>query len=135
RNQLLILKNESYFDRATSAANGSYYIEELTRQLSTKSLELLKQIEAAGGFLKLLRDGTITRKIQESAEKEQALFDAGKEVLIGTNKYPNKNDRMKDDLELYPFVKIKPRKTLVTPIIEKRLSEKTEQERLKSEEA
>lgn len=135
RNQLLILKNESYFDRATSAANGSYYIEELTRQLSAKSLELLKQIEAAGGFLKLLRDGTITRKIQESAEKEQALFDAGKEVLIGTNKYPNQNDRMKDDLELYPFVKIKPRKTLVTPIIEKRLSEKTEQERLKSEEA
>jgi methylmalonyl-CoA mutase len=35
---------------------------------------------------------------------------------LGTNKYPNKDDRMKQDLELFPFVKVKPRKTLITPI-------------------
>jgi methylmalonyl-CoA mutase len=52
---------------------------------------------------------------------------------LGTNKHPNKADRMKHDLELFPFVKIKGRKTLVTPIIEKRLAEKIEQERLQSE--
>jgi methylmalonyl-CoA mutase len=77
-----------------------------------------------------LNEGVIKRKIQESAEKEQELFDSGKEVLLGTNKYPNKDDKMKHDLELFPFVKIKPRKTLITPIIEKRLAEKIEQERL-----
>ena len=38
-----------------------------------------------------------------------------------------------NDLELFPFVKVKPRKTLITPIIEKRLSEKLEQERLAKE--
>ncbi len=37
------------------------------------------------------------------------------------------------NLELYPFVKTNPRKTLITPIIEKRLAEKMEQERLASE--
>jgi methylmalonyl-CoA mutase len=80
-----------------------------------------------------LKAGKIQKKIAESAEKEQALFDSGKEVLLGTNKHPNKNDRMAGELELFPFVKIKPRKTLVTPIIEKRLAEKMEQERLKTE--
>ncbi len=40
---------------------------------------------------------------------------------------------MKQDLELFPFVKVKPRKTLITPIIEKRLAEKLEQERLSKE--
>ncbi len=40
---------------------------------------------------------------------------------------------MKDELELYPFVKMKPRKTLIMPIIEKRLAEKMEQEKLKEE--
>ena len=40
---------------------------------------------------------------------------------------------MKDNLELFPFVKIKPRKTLISPIIEKRLAEKVEQDRLKEE--
>ncbi|KAF2517398.1 methylmalonyl-CoA mutase subunit beta [Flavobacterium foetidum] len=133
RNQLLILKHESYFDKVNNPADGSYYIESLTMQLAEKSLALFKDIEAEGGFLKLLNDGTIKKKIQESATKEQELFDSKKEILVGTNKYPNKEDRMKNDLELFPFVKIKPRKTLITPIIEKRLAEKMEQERLEQE--
>jgi methylmalonyl-CoA mutase len=130
RNQLLVLKNESYFDKVNNPADGSYYIETLTAQLAEKALVLFKNIEANGGFLKQLNEGVIKRKIQESADKEQALFDSGKEILLGTNKYPNKDDRMKQDLELFPFVKVKPRKTLITPIIEKRLAEKVEQERL-----
>ncbi|MFG4003586.1 methylmalonyl-CoA mutase subunit beta [Flavobacterium aquidurense] len=133
RNQLLVLKHESYFDKVNNPADGSYYIESLTTQLAEKSLTLFKDIEASGGFLKLLNDGTIKKKIQESAAKEQELFDSKKEILLGTNKYPNKDDKMKHDLELFPFVKIKPRKTLITPIIEKRLAEKLEQERLELE--
>ncbi len=133
RNQLLILKNESYFDKVNNPADGTYYIESLTHQLAEKALILFKDIEANGGFLKQLNEGIIKRKIQESADKEQELFDSGKEVLLGTNKYPNKEDKMKHDLELFPFVKVNPRKTLITPIIEKRLAEKLEQERLGKE--
>ena len=133
RNQLLILKHESYFDKVNNPADGAYYIETLTEQLAEKALELFKDIEKNGGLISQLIDGTIQRKINESAQKEQELFDSGKEVLLGTNKYPNKNDQMKNDLELYPFVKQNARKTLITPIIENRLSEKTEQERLSQE--
>ena len=130
RNQLLILKQESYFDKVQNPADGTYYIENLTEQLAEKALILFKEIEANGGFITQLIEGNIQRKISESAAKEQELFDSGKEVLLGTNKYPNKNDKMKHDLELFPFVKQNPRKTLITPIIEKRLAEKVEQERL-----
>lgn len=133
RNQLLILKNESYFDKVNNPSDGSYYIEILTQQLADKALVLFKDIEANEGFLKQLNEGIIKRKIQESADKEQDLFDSGKEILLGTNKHANKDDRMKHDLELFPFVKIKPRKTLITPIIERRLAEKIEQERLEKE--
>lgn len=133
RNQLLILKHESYFDEVNNAADGSYYIEELTAQLAEKALLLFKEIEANDGLITQLIAGTIQKKISESAAKEQEWFDNGKEVLLGTNKYPNKNDKMKNDLELFPFVKQNPRKTLITPIIEKRLAEKLEQERLAQE--
>lgn len=133
RNQLLVLKHESYFDVVKNASDGAYYIENLTSQLAEKALTLFKDIEENGGLLKQLKEGTIQKKIQESAQKEQDLFDSGKEILLGTNKYPNKNDRMSHDLELFPFVKINPRKTLITPIIEKRLAEKMEQERLAAE--
>jgi methylmalonyl-CoA mutase len=52
RNQLLVLKNESYFDKVNNPADGSYYIETLTAQLAEKALVLFKDIEANGGFLK-----------------------------------------------------------------------------------
>ena len=133
RNQLLILKHESYFDKVNNPADGAYYIENLTEQLAEKALLLFKDIEANGGFITQLIEGNIQKKISESAAKEQELFDSGKENLLGTNKYPNKNDKMKHDLELYPFVKQNPRKTLIVPIIEKRLAEKLEQERLSQE--
>lgn len=133
RNQLLVLKHESYFNQVHNPADGAYYIESLTEQLAEKALALFKDIEANGGLITQLIEGTIQRKINESAQKEQDLFDSGKEVLLGTNKYPNKNDKMNHELELFPFVKINQRKTLITPIIEKRLAEKSEQERLSQE--
>lgn len=133
RNQLLILKHESYFDSVTNASDGSYYIESLTTQLAEKALDIFKDIEKGGGFLNQLKEGTIQKKIKESAAKEQKAFDKGEKVLLGTNRHPNKDDRMKNDLELYPFVKTKPRKTLIEPIIERRLAEKMEQERLDNE--
>ena len=133
RNQMLILKQESYFKASDNPASGSYFIESLTNQLSEKSLQLIKNIEANGGILKQLKEGVIQRKIKESAIKEQKLFDAEKIVLLGTNIHKNENDKMKDDLELYPFFKTKIRKTLIEPIIEKRLSEKIESERINQE--
>ena len=133
RNQLLILKKESYFKASNNPSDGSYYIESLTDQLSEKALILFKNMEASGGFLKQLKEGVIQRKTKESAEKEQGLFNSGELVLLGTNIHANENDRMKDDLELYPFTKIKTRKTLIAPILEKRLAEKIETIRINKE--
>ena len=133
RNQLLVLKHESYFDKVNNPSDGTYYIESLAHQLSEKALELFKDIETNGGFLNQLKEGTIQRKIKKSANEEQSRFDEGNDILLGTNKYPNSNDKMKHELELFPFVKTNQRKTLIEPIIEKRLAEKLEQERLKTE--
>lgn len=133
RNQLLVLKNESYLDKVNNPADGAYYIETLTEQLAEKALDIFKDIEANGGFLNQLKEGTIQRKIKASATKEQADFETGKLVLLGTNKHPHTADKMKSDLEISPFLKIKKRKTLIEPIIEIRLSEKLEINRLNNE--
>lgn len=133
RNQLLILKSESYFDMVSNAADGSYYIESLTDELAQKALELFKDIEKNGGFLQQLKQGKLQKKIKDSAKKEQQLFDEGKLVLVGTNKYQSDSDQMKDALELYPFVKRNPRQTAIEPILENRLAEASEQERLSHE--
>lgn len=133
RNQLLILKHESCFDVVENPADGAYYAEALTNLLAENALEIFKQVEAGGGFVNQLKEHTIQRKIKESANAEQALFDTKKHVLVGTNKYPNAADKMKDELQLYPFIKTKPIKTIIEPIIEKRIAEELEKERLDRE--
>ena len=133
RNQLLILKHESYFNTVLNPSDGSYYIESLTHQLAEKSLELFKDIEANDGFLVQLKAGSIQKKIKESGQKEQAQFNQKEITLLGSNKFENKDDKMKHNLELYPFIKQNPRKTLLEPIIAKRLAESYEQERLNNE--
>ena len=133
RNQLLILQKEAYLEEAQSFANGSYYIEGITKQLAEKALNIFKQIEQGGGFLKQLKLGNVQKKIQESAQKEQRQFSQQKIVLLGTNKLPNKDDRMKGNLEIYPFLKRNNSKTLIPPIPPVRLSEQHEQNRLETE--
>jgi len=96
-------------------------------------LTLFKQIEKGGGFLKQLKAGIIQKKIAESVAKEEEDFHAKKIILLGTNMQPNKNDIMKNELELFPFIKQRNIKTLIVPINRKRLSEITEKERLEKE--
>ncbi len=124
-NQLLILKNESYFDIVNNPASGSYYIESVTDQLATKALSLFKNIEESGGYLKQLKSGTIQKKIKESAEKEQELFDKEEIILTGANTFRNPDEVM-PELQKNPFLEKNVRKTLVSPIIKRRLCEKIE---------
>lgn len=133
RNQLLILKEESYFDAVDNPADGSYYIETLTQEMAEKALDIFKQIEAGGGYLQQLMDHTIQKKIKETARQEQEAFEGEQRVLVGTNKYINPQDKMTEELELDPFLKKSETKTLVEPIIEKRLAEGLEKKRLKEE--
>jgi len=133
RNQLLILKEESYFKNAQSIATNSYYIETITKQIAEKALVIFKEIEKSGGFLHQLKEGTIQRKISENAQKEQVQFNAGTLVLLGTNKYPNEQDNMKHDIQVPTSVEQNPKKTLIIPIIQKRLAQELELKRLKDE--
>ena len=133
RNQLLILKEESYFKNAQEISRNAYYIESITKQIAEKALAIFKDIEKSGGFLQQLHTGTIQRKIAENAQKEQARFEANEQILVGTNKYIRADERMKGALEKNPFLPRNPKKTLIAPILPKRLSETREQKRIKDE--
>ncbi|WP_459211982.1 methylmalonyl-CoA mutase subunit beta [Aquimarina rhabdastrellae] len=130
-NQLHVLKSESYFGMVDNPADGVYYIESLTAQFAEKALVLFKNIEAGGGFLHQLKEGTIQRKLKESTDREQELFDTNKISLTGTNTYQNKEEQL-PSLEKSPFMEIRSRKTLISPILKRRLSEKIEKEFIKN---
>lgn len=133
QNQLLILKEENNFKNTQHIVTDTYYIETITKEIAEKALAIFKDIEKGGGFLHQLKEGTIQRKIAENAQKEQIKFNSGELVLVGSNKYLNEQENIKNNIEISPFIKRKPYKTLIIPISAKRLSETLEQKRLKNE--
>jgi methylmalonyl-CoA mutase len=96
RNQQLLLREEAYFDKVTDPAGGSYYIENLTSMIAGKAWELFIQIEEKGGFTKALKDGFIQSKLKDTAEKRISDISECREILLGTNLYPDLNETPKE---------------------------------------
>jgi methylmalonyl-CoA mutase len=71
RNQQLILKEESYFDKVADPGAGSYYIENLTDLIADNAWKLFLEIEDRGGFLSALNSGLIHKVLSESADKRK----------------------------------------------------------------
>lgn len=86
--QQIVLAYESIINVFEDASNGSYYVEDVTRQMAEKSWALFVEIEEAGGYLALLRQGVIQKKIYDHAVEEQRWVEEGKIKLIGVNLYP-----------------------------------------------
>lgn len=104
--QQIVLAYESIINVFEDASNGSYYVEDITRQFAEKSWALFVEIEEAGGYLELLKQGIIQKKIYDHAIEEQQWIEEGKIKLIGVNLYP-KLDVKKSIGELYNEKKIK----------------------------
>ena len=133
RAQLKTLKFDSFTNQVHNPLDGSYYIDNITEQLTNKALMLFKDLERNGGFLQQLKAGTIQRKIKENAKKEDFQFKNKTLILVGANKHCTQVGTTKKSIELYPFIKQNQRKTLIEPIIEKRLAEQIEQSKLNKE--
>jgi methylmalonyl-CoA mutase len=94
RNQQLILKEEAYFDKVIDPAAGSYYIENLTSMIAGKAWKLFLETEDNGGFLSCLKSGFIQKNISESAARRGKEIANKKLVLLGTNQYPDQNEKI-----------------------------------------
>jgi methylmalonyl-CoA mutase len=92
RNQQLLLKEESHFDRVVDASAGSYYIENLTNAIAEEAWKIFLAVEDKGGFLAALREGYVQDQVNASSEKRLAAVSSRREILLGTNQYPNFNE-------------------------------------------
>ena len=89
RNQQLIIKEESHFDRIVDPGAGSYYIEHLTDALAQEAWKIFLKVEEEGGFLAAVKAGTIQDDINATNVKRHGDAAKRKEFLLGTNQFPN----------------------------------------------
>ena len=99
RNQQFLLKEESHLDKVVDPAGGSYYVETLTVSIAKEAWKLFLEVVENGGFFKMVNDGAVQAAVNESSKKRHADMARRKEILLGTNQYPNFNEKAADKIE------------------------------------
>ena len=100
RNTQLIMQEELGITKVIDPLAGSYYVENLTNELTQKAWELIQEVENLGGMTEAVAAGLPKSRIEESAAKKQAAIDQGLEVIVGVNKYKPKDHENVDILNV-----------------------------------
>lgn len=102
RNQQHLLKEESHLDKVIDPAGGSYYVETLTLAIAKQAWALFLDVQEKGGFLACINDGTVQAAVNASNAKRHTDVARRKEILLGTNQYPNINETAAAKIETVP---------------------------------
>ena len=97
RNTQLILQHESGITDTVDPLAGSYFVENMTKELIEKANILIEKIEDMGGMTVAVIEGFPKSEIETSATKRQAKIDSGEQVIVGVNKF--KSDQQ-DPIEI-----------------------------------
>ncbi len=93
RNQQLLLKEESHFDKVVDPAAGSYYLENLTHAIATEAWKQFLAIQEQGGMYEMIAAGKVQADMQANLTKRLGDVAKRKEVLLGSNQFPNFNEK------------------------------------------
>ena len=89
RNTQLVLLQESNLARVADPAAGSGALEAVTQSLCTAAWALFNDIEKAGGVWPALASGTLQQQVAAVRAKRQKAIARRKDILTGTNEFPN----------------------------------------------
>ena len=87
RNTQLYLQEETGITKVVDPWGGSYYVEKLTNDLVERAWAHIEEVEKLGGMAKAIETGLPKMRIEEAAARKQARIDAGKEVIVGVNRF------------------------------------------------
>lgn len=93
RNTQIILQEECELSAVADPAGGSWFIESLCDQLGKKVWAAFQQIETEGGILASLQKGALQERIAKTREGRQSALARRTSSLVGTNKYPNPEEK------------------------------------------
>ncbi len=98
RNQQLLLREESHLDKVADPAGGSYYVEVLTASIAQQAWKIFNEIDDLGGFDAAMTSGELQKRVNASNVKRHTDVARRKEILLGTNQYPNFNEKALDKI-------------------------------------
>jgi methylmalonyl-CoA mutase len=100
RNTQIYLQEETNVCKAVDPWAGSYYVETLTHEIAHSAWKLIEEVEELGGMSKAIETGIPKMRIEEASARRQAKIDAGRDTIVGINKYRLAKEDPIDTLEI-----------------------------------
>jgi len=97
RNTQLVLQHEAGMCDVVDPWGGSYFMERLTHDLAERAMAHIKEVEDLGGMTRAIEGGLPKMRIEEAAARTQARIDAGRQTIVGVNRYQVETE---DDFEV-----------------------------------
>ena len=105
RTQQLIAYETGVADSVDPLA-GSYYMEELTREIYQRAEAYIEKIDEMGGAPSAIEKGYIQREIQDSAYGYQREVEKEQRVVVGVNRFQVEEKRPTNLLRVDPAVRV-----------------------------
>ena len=96
RNIHIMLQEEFGMLAPIDPAGGSWAVEALTKQITEKIWAKFQEVEAAGGIMGALKDGSIQKAIAEVLASRLKNLELRKDRAVGVNMYPNMTEEPLD---------------------------------------
>jgi 2-hydroxyisobutanoyl-CoA mutase large subunit len=80
-----VIAEETNVTQVTDPLGGSYFVETLTSEYEKRIFDILQEVEARGGTLKLIQEGWFQRHIADFAYETALRKQSGEKPVIGVN--------------------------------------------------
>lgn len=82
---------------------GSYYVESLTDEMEKRIVAEMNRIDALGGIVECVKNGTIQKLVSKQAYREELAIRSGQKVKVGVNKYRAAEQKEAREVQLHEF--------------------------------
>jgi methylmalonyl-CoA mutase N-terminal domain/subunit len=87
-----VLMHEAGTTDTADPLGGSFFLEELTREIEQRAEELIARIDELGGGVAAIEGGFVQGEIEQSAFRWQQEVERGERVIVGVNRFKSDED-------------------------------------------
>jgi methylmalonyl-CoA mutase, N-terminal domain len=102
-----VIAHETGVTNTVDPLGGSYFVEALTDRLEEQAYDYFRRIDELGGMTEAVKRGFPQREIADASFELQTEIDAGRQVVVGVNRFTEGDDGETEMLRIDPALERK----------------------------
>ena len=89
-----ILAHETGVVNVVDPLGGSWYLEELTKNMENSATDYFNKIDSYGGVINCIENGYLQKEIADASSKYNEKIESNERIVVGMNKYIKKDEKI-----------------------------------------